>query len=196
MHFRIATHGKVQPSCCHPFPVTDDMKRMGETVCNDSLCVAHNGIIAGMKTSDNVSDTMAYIASVMAPLRRMAPSLLFSEDALSIIDATLGSKMALLDASGELVTIGDFLEDGGILYSNSTYTRSVKSFRSYQSVWDGYDDHYGTGYDQLGLWGLPFSACGDCPDCRDCLDGMPSCISERQASDYVNDYLLSMQTVA
>ena len=186
MHFRIATHGKVQPGCCHPFPVTDDMERLRETSCHDSLCVAHNGIISGMETSDTVSDTMAYVASVMTPLRRMAPSMLFSEDALSIIDATLGSKMALLDASGELVTVGSFHENEGVLYSNSTYTRSITSFRSYESAWNGYEDFYGVG--QQELWGYPYYACEECPGVYACAEDVPRCVTERQANDYVDGY--------
>ena len=74
MHFRIATHGKVQPSCCHPFPVTGEWGRLRSTECRDTLCAAHNGVIRGMETSDDVSDTMAYIANVLHPLRRIIPS--------------------------------------------------------------------------------------------------------------------------
>ncbi len=186
MHFRIATHGNVQPGCCHPFPVSDDMDCLRETACHDSLCVAHNGIINGMETSDTVSDTMAYIASVMAPLRRMAPAMLLSEDALSVLEATLGSKMALLDGDGELVTIGAFQEHEGVLYSNSTYARNVSSFRSYRSVWDGYEDFYGIG--QQELWGYPYCACEECPEMFTCAEDAPRCVTERQANDCVDGY--------
>lgn len=193
MHFRIATHGKVQPSCCHPFPVTDDLKRLGSSECRDTLCAAHNGVIEGMATSDNVSDTMAYIIDVLSPLRRLTPSLIYSEDALRIVEATLGSKMALLDASGELVTIGDFQEHSGVLYSNSSYTKRVTAFRSYSSVWDDYDDVYG-GYLEGGQYRLPgfsplpFEVCACCPEHMDCIDGLPYCADEGQALRYAAGY--------
>lgn len=195
MHFRIATHGKVQPSCCHPFPVTDDMKRLRQTSCADTLCAAHNGVIHGMETTDDISDTMAYIAGVLAPMRRLSPSLMFSDDALTIIERTIGSKMALLDASGELVTIGSFLEQAGVLYSNSSYTRSVSTYRSYESVWDGYDaayaDYYGSDSSTPrlpGMWGVPFPVCESCPECMECIEYMPYCGSAREAREHIGLY--------
>lgn len=188
LHFRIATHGKVKPSCCHPFPVTSDMKRLRSLECRDSLCVAHNGIIAGMKTSDDVSDTMAYVAGVLAPLRRLAPSFIFSQDALAVVEATVGSKMAFLDASGELATVGSFLEHEGVLYSNSTYANSVRSYRSYASVWDGLEERYGgSECEQKGadVFGLPYSVCDDCPMGMECFEWAPHCMSEWEAMEHV-----------
>lgn len=193
MHFRIATHGKVQPSCCHPFPVTGEWGRLRSTECRDTLCAAHNGVIRGMETSDDVSDTMAYIANVLHPLRRIIPSFIYSEDALRLIETTLGSKMALLDASGELVTIGDFHEHEGVLYSNSSYTKSVPTYRSYSSVWDDYEDVHGDslGYGQQqlpGLCALPYEACDGCPERLECMDGLPYCRDEGQARLYADIY--------
>ena len=194
MHFRIATHGKVQPSCCHPFPVSDDMNRLKETQTCDTLCAAHNGVISGMDTSDDVSDTMAYIATILAPLRRIIPSLMYSDDALQIMKETLGSKMVLLDASGELATIGDFLEQAGVLYSNTSYTKKVSSYRSYASAWDAYDEVYAGYVNQdnqrrLPLFDPPYDACEFCPECSMCLtEGVPYCFDEQQANLYAGSY--------
>lgn len=192
MHFRIATHGKVQPSCCHPFPVVSDMEKLESTEGIDTLCAAHNGVIQGMETSDRVSDTMAYISSVLAPLRRAVPSLVYSDDALKVVENTLGSKMVILDGSGQFATIGSFIEQNGILYSNSSFAQSRHSYRSYESVWDDYDSVYGTRYGAsfsepmlLGFGCLPYEVCEACPLCAECADGLPYCQGEKEAIEEV-----------
>lgn len=123
MHFRIATHGEIRPECCHPFPVSADLDRLRSRRCADLVGVAHNGIIQGMKTDALTSDTMAYIARVLAPLRALDGSCTFDTDkrAGSVIASTVGSKLAFLHRDGSINTFGDFIEDGGVLYSNSTY---------------------------------------------------------------------------
>lgn len=188
MHFRIATHGKVQPSCCHPFPVSSDMEKLEATGCSDTLCAAHNGIIQNMETTDRVSDTMAYISSILAPLRRAVPSLVYNEDALEVVERTLGSKMVLLDASGQFATIGSFIEQGGVLYSNNSFARSTYSFRSYASAWDDYDSVYGASADTPQLPGfgeLPSEVCDACPMYGECATMVPYCLSEAAAIEEV-----------
>lgn len=55
------------------------------------------------------------------PLSRTLPSIIYNDDALDAVEATLGSRMALLDGLGELVTLGELNEVGGVLYSNTSY---------------------------------------------------------------------------
>lgn len=188
MHFRIATHGSVRPSCCHPFPVTSETDKLEATEVADTLCAAHNGTIHGMDTSERVSDTMAYIATILAPLRRAVPSLMYSDDALEVVENTLGSKMVLLDGSGQFATIGSFIEESGVLYSNSSFARSWHSYRSYASAWDDYDKVYGARFDDAmaapmlpGFETLPFEVCEACPMCSECEEGLPYCQCEDDA---------------
>lgn len=140
-HFRITTHGGTSAGCCHPFPVTDDVKSMSATSGNDAICVAHNGTIPNMTTKIGVSDTMAYVRDVLAPLRRISNSLVH-DDALSIIEVTLNSKMALMNGAGDISTIGEFYEVDGVLYSNTSYMQRTYGYSSYREAWDDYEDFY------------------------------------------------------
>lgn len=198
MHFRIATHGDVQPGCCHPFPVTDDKAKLSARFTESRVAVAHNGIISGMKTDKNTSDTMAYISSVIAPIRRMSEDFMHNDNALDIMEATVGSKLCFLDNSGDIVTIGQFIEDDGVFYSNTSYLNSWKRYTSYNSeVWSAYDDYYSKyrlsestsyGYDEDDYYeslvaSLPYYACQDCLNAYECVRDHPMCEDENTAWD-------------
>jgi len=120
-----------------------------------SIGVAHNGIIR-ITPRKGISDTMEYIASQLAPLKRALPKFYNNKDALLLIKNAIGSKMAFLTKDGKLVTIGDFIEDGGILYSNSSYCKPKYTYRNmtayggwdYFDEWEQYEDtpyYLGTG---------------------------------------------------
>lgn len=64
-HFRIATHGKVKPGCCHPFPVKADYSAMRKTETRADVGFMHNGVLRGFATSDGVSDSMAFAKNVL-----------------------------------------------------------------------------------------------------------------------------------
>ena len=63
VHFRLATHGTVNPGNCHPFPVTGNLKRMQEVDLAVSSALAHNGVLHKFAPpkSLNISDTMYFI---------------------------------------------------------------------------------------------------------------------------------------
>lgn len=182
IHFRIATHGKVTGSNCHPFPVSHDMRKLRKLECSDTLAVAHNGVIPNMTTNKKTSDTMAYVSSILAPLRKLNSSLIYSTPALEIIENTLHSKMALLDATGELVTIGEFIENGGVLYSNSTFNSYRYNFSSYAELWNDEDSVY---YDKDIQRPLPYDICEECDFCHDCASFAPYCQTEQAAYNEV-----------
>ena len=190
IHFRIATHGAVMPSTCHPFPVTDSVEALGAQNSMDSLVITHNGIIHGMDTDDATSDTMAYIRDVMTPLRRLCPDIIHDENALDIIGSTIGSKMALIDSAGDLVTIGDFEEDNGVFYSNSSYkaprfTRwTPTDWTEYRTWW--YESDVPATDDTMDFNGsdvLPFDHCQGCVERWECLECGAWCDSEDDARE-------------
>lgn len=63
LHFRIATHGRVKPGCCHPFAVCKDYGAMRAESASAAAGFMHNGTLAGLDTSPNVSDSMACVLS-------------------------------------------------------------------------------------------------------------------------------------
>ena len=210
MHFRIATHGKVQPMCCHPFPISSKLEDLQKTECRARFGVAHNGVIQGRTTNDKRSDTMDFIVKVMAPLMKMNPGFMHNDHALDLLEGACGSKLAILDNSGELVTIGAFIEQDGVLYSNTSYLPVMSRYSSYASLFDACDTgYYGdAGYGELDslIEALPYRACKLCDNAANCVYWQPECKSEREAeeaSDYYseeeweewekrNDYLVAL----
>ena len=131
LHFRIRTHGGTVAECTHPFPITDNIGALKKLVTATDLGVAHNGIIHSVTPRKGISDTMEYIATQLAPLKRAVPTFYKNKHLQLLVKNAIESKMVFLTKSGEIYTIGDFLEDGGVLYSNGSY----KPFTFRSSGW-------------------------------------------------------------
>lgn len=134
MHFRITTHGGTSPENTHPFPITDNVTALGKPRTTTDLGVAHNGIISSVTPRKGISDTMEYIASQLAPLKRAMPRFYENKHAMLLVKNAIGSKMAFLTKEGRIYTIGDFEEHEGILYSNYSYMK--QSFNRYLGGWN------------------------------------------------------------
>lgn len=171
MHFRITTHGGTRPENCHPFPITDSIGALKKTQSSSDIGVAHNGIIPITPRKD-ISDTMEYIASQLAPLKRALPRFYENKNAMLLIKNAIDSKMAFLTKEGKIYTVGDFNEHNGILYSNYSY-----------------DEHYGY-YRNLGKWSS-YGAWGDDDWGYAPFDDMVDCayltLSWLDDADYVRD---------
>lgn len=189
MHFRITTHGGTRPECCHPFPLTDDDTALRALDICAPVGVAHNGVIAGMDTDAKTSDTMAYIRDVLAPLQRMAGDLLASDDAMTVVESTVGSKLAFLEPDGAITTVGDFIEENGVFFSNSSFKPAPRIWRPttpptssnyWQTICD-WDDEPTDGdmFDLIAQ--LPYTFCSGCDMAEDCALDCPYCSSESEA---------------
>ena len=121
-HFRIATHGSVKPSLTHPFPISNKIGILLKTSYETDVAVAHNGIIP-IKTRTDISDTMEYIVTKLYKRKKKFPNFYKFEHHRKSIETQIKSKMAILDGSGRVEIIGEFIEDKGILYSNTSYTK-------------------------------------------------------------------------
>ena len=124
MHFRITTHGGTSPENCHPFPISEANGMLKKLTLKTDVGVAHNGII-DIRCEKGLSDTMTYIKEQMAPLKQAVPDFYKNKHLLKMIENAIDSRMAILDKKGEITLIGDFVEDQGIKYSNTSY----KAFR-------------------------------------------------------------------
>lgn len=120
LHFRITTHGGTKPENTHPFPVTDSIGMLKKLMCKTSLGVAHNGII-DIKPRKGISDTMEYVASQLGPLYKGAPDFYHNKNLMTMVSNAIDSKMAFMNGKGEIFTIGKFVEDNGMKYSNYSY---------------------------------------------------------------------------
>lgn len=151
LHFRITTHGGTKPENCHPFPITDNVGALKKLTITTDLGVAHNGIIP-IAPRKGISDTMEYIASQLAPLKKAMPRFYENKWAMLLVKNAIESRMAFLTKEGKLYTIGDFVEDEGILYSNTSYKGRVSRFRDYTYGCYGLDEwETYTGYDAFGM---------------------------------------------
>lgn len=135
LHFRITTHGGTKPENTHPFPISSNMSALKKLRFTTDVGVAHNGIIHITTRSTDISDTMEYVASQLAPLKAALPRFWENKDAMLLVKNAIQSKMAFLDGAGHIHTIGDFVEHDGILYSNHSYEDYWKTTR-YTSMWD------------------------------------------------------------
>ena len=128
MHFRIGIAGGNIPANTHPFPVSASLGALQKTRLHTDLGVVHNGIIYGIRPrKTDISDTMEYILSQLAPLHRAMPRFYANKNICEMIYNAVQGKLAFMNGEGEIFTIGEFIEDGGMLYSNHSY----KSYRGY-----------------------------------------------------------------
>lgn len=121
-HFRISTQAGVNPEMTHPFPLSNRLPIMKALDVECPCGVAHNGIIR--LTSDTsqreYSDTALFITRYMAWMVHGLDDL---KDAqlLNRIERLAGSKLAIMDGSGYIATIGHFINERGLLFSNDSY---------------------------------------------------------------------------
>lgn len=149
-HFRISTQAGVNPQMTHPFPLTSDIRKTKVLELACPIGVAHNGII--QLTTDRrdkeYSDTAHYIAEFLRFFVRSADDL-HDERILDAIERTTNSKWALMDSTGYIATVGHFIEEDGVLFSNGTYRapkpRTQFTFKGFDSY--ATDDYYMSGCD-------------------------------------------------
>ena len=141
IHFRIATHGKVEVNNCHPFWL------------NHRMALIHNGVISGYGDKDNKTDTQDFIDKVIGNISwKEWKNPCFRE----LVGKAIGySKLAILDITGNYYIINEKFGEwsDGIWYSNTSY--KPKQTTSYVvnkdcDTWDmygeeSYDDWYQKG---------------------------------------------------
>lgn len=121
-HFRISTQAGICPTMTHPFPLTEDLDLCEELDLTCPIGLAHNGIIRMTSTNDRrYSDTALFITNYMTRLIR-SPEEITDPFVIDMIENLTNSKWAMLDFTGEIVTVGKFINSGGILFSNSSFT--------------------------------------------------------------------------
>lgn len=150
-HFRISTQGGVNKELCHPYPLTSDMEEMKKLKNETNIGVAHNGIISLTsswgKTSYN--DTMLFISDYLSELVKDRNDCVRFKKLIERLIS--GSRLSILFGDGNVELIGDgWIEEDGILYSNSSYKKSkycdfMKGLDcKYDEKFDDYiyDDHF------------------------------------------------------
>ena len=122
-HFRISTQAGINPPMTHPFALTHQ-RRMTKELDIDCPCgIAHNGIIrlTTDPTNREYSDTAIFITDYLADIIRK-PEDLRNQRVLDLIYRLARSKFAIMDSSGYVATVGEFINERGLLFSNLSYT--------------------------------------------------------------------------
>ena len=162
-HFRIGTHGKKNhPSYTHPFPLSTKNDDLLSTKITAKIGITHNGIIDNINFGSGLSDTMEFIGNILTPLLSENTSI-NSPVTHSIISNILGAgnKLAILQGNGKIETYGDFIDDNGLLYSNSSYKPYTYRYTMRDdSKCEFYDECYNAGF-----------LCSQCKK-FDCFDDM------------------------
>jgi len=130
IHFRVATHGKINIENCHPFPIVDKFYKMVHPikVFSDTDVMVHNGKLNIAITSSKFSDSMHFAKEIVGLDRKRFASIINMAIAPTSTNSR-GSRVAILTKDGELEKYGEgWIEDDGIIYSNDSY----KEFSTYK----------------------------------------------------------------
>ena len=151
LHFRITTHGETSPGNCHPFPVSEKLPLLTMTKTKTSLGVAHNGIINIKPSKKDISDTMEYVMTQLAPLYQLKKDFYRQPAGKKLVYNAIKSKMVFLDGAGRIEIIGDFISDkDGLLYSNNSY--KARTIYYNWDLWDYGMDWYESKYGKYMTW--------------------------------------------
>lgn len=104
IHARIKTHGSNRRENCHGWR-------------ENGLIFAHNGILSIANRGD-LTDSETFFRDIFSPAYRVG-GWKRGEKAIEAIIGT--SKFVFMNDNGDIKHYGHYIEDGGLLYSNSTY---------------------------------------------------------------------------
>ncbi len=138
-HFRITTHGKTAQQNCHPFPISNKIRDLKKLSMTTDVGCAHNGIIP-IKTIHNLSDTQTYILKRLYNIQKAHPRFLESKRIMSQIEKKICSKMTFLTSDGKIYNIGEFIEQGGVMFSNRSFEEKLfcdLDWLKYDEFWYG-----------------------------------------------------------
>ena len=121
-HFRISTQAGVNPEMTHPFPLSNQPGRLRILDQSCRIGVAHNGIIrlTSNPNDDRYSDTAIFITDYLSQIIHSRADLR-SRRVLDAIFQIAQSKFAIMDGSGYVATVGQFIHERGLLFSNGSY---------------------------------------------------------------------------
>lgn len=124
IHFRVATSGLVDNGNCHPYPITNDINLLRKTEIECEIGVAHNGVIREYNEKNNIlNDTQMFIIEVIEDLISNTKKGYYKTKTFKkIMESMINeSRLVLLNAEGEMIKIGNWIEENGLYFSNNKY---------------------------------------------------------------------------
>ena len=121
-HFRISTQAGVNAAMTHPFPLSNQPRMMRALDLTCRCGIAHNGVIRLTSDPGNkrYSDTAIFITDYLSHIIRRRADL---RD-LRVLDSIFQiaqSRFAIMDGGGYIATVGKFIDERGLLFSNASY---------------------------------------------------------------------------
>lgn len=132
IHCRIGTSGGNTRGNTHPYPITNNVNLLHNTKLFTDIGIAHNGIIHGYGQTTGINDTQEFIMKYIHPLHENWKYFYKNDEMLKGLEEITNSKLAILDNDEEIYYVGNFIEDDGLKFSNTTY-KSYKTYSNYTS---------------------------------------------------------------
>ena len=135
IHFRKATHGKVDAANCHPFLFNDN-----------KLALIHNGVLKIKCHVEGLSDTAHFVKFVLEPMVKIHKVPINDGVLFYLVSTSIGSdKMAVMDGKGKCFIFNESKGEweGGVWYSNTSfrYAYSYKANTNYSSSGGDFKNH-------------------------------------------------------
>lgn len=160
-HFRISTSGTDRLSNCHPFICHDKQSLDSQIRYTCGLALVHNGVLHDFTDyKSDMNDTRHFIHDIVNNLTHEQVMNDFPLD--KIIS---GNKLAIMNKA-QIRLVGEFIEDDGIYYSNSSYKENKGSYGSYKSVFKRYSYSYDYDCASDYIDSIPNDCDFDCGNCE------------------------------
>ena len=124
IHCRIGTSSGNTPENTHPYAVTTKENKLHKLNDATDLGIVHNGIISAYTPKNknaSVNDTQKFILEYLAPIYKHYKNFYKNEKFRAGIKAITGSKFVFLDKNDNTYYVGDFVDEKGLKFSNTTY---------------------------------------------------------------------------
>ena len=157
MHFRIKTSGETDQFTCHPFPLSANYGELRKLEGNGPV-LFHNGVFSGLGgiIDPKSSDTQDFVAGVAT--RYLMKARMPKKIHNAVMGEIIGTcRVLVLYPNKHFPSLrwGEWVEDNGIFYSNSSYKKKEVVYSSgyssaYSRHYSRYDDDdysYAYGYD-------------------------------------------------
>lgn len=112
IHFRLATHGTIKRSNCHPFIKGD-------------IGFAHNGILS-IRPAGDLTDSETAFRYILYPIASVYG--IDSRELENAVNLIIGSSKFAFMQNGKIKTFGNFVKYKGRYYSNTRHLKNSYSF--------------------------------------------------------------------
>ena len=150
IHCRIGTSSSNSAENTHPYCISTKVKDLHKKYITTDLGVAHNGIITSYTPHDkssNVNDTQKFILEYLAPVHKHFSTFYKMDTFRAGIRDITNSKFTFLDTKERIYYVGDFVNDNGLKFSNTSYKSYESYYMSSKNAYTKYSSKYNNYYD-------------------------------------------------